>query len=70
MSTHNISFHGEIRKIFTGYPPLTRPIIYIRYKKLYVLCWPHITDFISSRSVFQQTYSKNKTGTKQLQVHK
>ena len=24
MSTHNICFHGEIRKIFTGYPPLSR----------------------------------------------
>ena len=26
MSTHNICFHGEIRKIFTGYPPLSRPM--------------------------------------------
>ena len=25
MSTHNICFHGEIRKISTGYPPLSRP---------------------------------------------
>ena len=24
MSTHNICFRGEIRKIFTGYPPLSR----------------------------------------------
>ena len=24
MSTHNICFHGEIRKIFIGYPPLSR----------------------------------------------
>ena len=23
---HNICFHGEIRKIFTGYPPLSRPM--------------------------------------------
>ena len=27
MSTHNICFRGEIRKIFTGYPPLSRPMI-------------------------------------------
>ena len=26
VSTHNISFHGEIRQIFTGYPPLSRPM--------------------------------------------
>ena len=26
MNTHNICFHGEIRKIFTGYPPLSRPM--------------------------------------------
>ena len=26
MSTHNICFHGEIRRIFTGYPPLSRPV--------------------------------------------
>ena len=26
MSTHNICFHAEIRKIFTGYLPLSRPI--------------------------------------------
>ena len=26
MSTHNICFHGEIRKIFTRYPPLSRPM--------------------------------------------
>ena len=26
MSTHNICFHGEIRKIFTGYLPLSRPV--------------------------------------------
>ena len=29
MSTHNICFRGEIRKIFTGYPPLSRPMIYL-----------------------------------------
>ena len=28
MSTHNISFRGEIRKIFTRYPPLSRPTLY------------------------------------------
>ena len=26
MSTHNICFRREIRKIFTGYPPLSRPM--------------------------------------------
>ena len=26
MSTYNIGFCGEIRKIFTGYPPLSRPM--------------------------------------------
>ena len=26
MSTHNICFHREIRKIFTGYPLLSRPM--------------------------------------------
>ena len=26
MRTHNIHFRGEIRKIFTGYSPLSRPI--------------------------------------------
>ena len=26
MSTHNICFRGEIRKIFTRYPPLSRPM--------------------------------------------
>ena len=25
---HNICFRGEIRKIFTGYPPLSRPLWY------------------------------------------
>ena len=29
MSTHNICFRGEIRKIFTGYPPLSRPMLII-----------------------------------------
>ena len=28
MSTHNICFRGEIRKIFTGYPPLSRPMLW------------------------------------------
>ena len=27
MSTHNICFCGEIRKIFTGFSPLSRPMI-------------------------------------------
>ena len=28
MSTHNIRFREEIRKIFTGYPHLSRPMNY------------------------------------------
>ena len=31
----NISFCGEIRKIFTGYPPLSRPM------KISILLWPY-----------------------------
>ena len=27
MSTHNICFRGEIRKIFTRYPSLSRPMV-------------------------------------------
>ena len=27
MNTHNICFCGEIRKIFTGYPPLSRSVL-------------------------------------------
>ena len=26
MSTHNVCFGGELRKIFTGYTPLSRPV--------------------------------------------
>ena len=29
MSTHSICFRREIRKIFTGYPPLSRPMNHI-----------------------------------------
>ena len=28
MSTHNIYFCGEIRQIFTRYPPLSRPMVW------------------------------------------
>ena len=31
MSTHNICFCAEIRKIFTGHPPLSRPMISEKY---------------------------------------
>ena len=34
MSTHNICFHGEIRKIFTGYPPISIPMFTVFMKKL------------------------------------
>ena len=27
MSSHNICFRGQIRKIFTGYLPLSRPVL-------------------------------------------
>ena len=33
MSTHNICFLGEIRKIFTGYPPLSRHMHSFKLKK-------------------------------------
>ena len=32
MSTHNISFRGEIRKIFTGYPLLSRHMEKVRFQ--------------------------------------
>ena len=45
MSTHNICFRGEIRKIFTGYPPLSRPMFMDNLgkfsyftMKMYVVC--------------------------------
>ena len=31
MSTHNICFRGEISKIFTGYPALSRPMQYCAF---------------------------------------
>ena len=34
MSTHNICFCGEIRKIFTEYSPLSRPIVDNTLKEL------------------------------------
>ena len=33
MSTHNICFRIKIRKIFIGYPPLSRPMI--KYFEVY-----------------------------------
>ena len=33
MSTHNICFHGEIRKIITGYPLLSRPMIKVSERR-------------------------------------
>ena len=45
MSTHNICFRGEIRKIFTGYPSLTRPLlIYGRHCLFYV--FTHVFNFL------------------------
>ena len=41
MSTHNICFRGEIRKIFTGYPLLSRPMndtLQMCGMNLYILC--------------------------------
>ena len=37
MSTHNICFHGEIRKIFTGLSPLSRPM---DPSNRLIVCWP------------------------------
>ena len=37
MSTHNICFCGEIRKIFTGYPLLSRPMNIIFLHNKYIL---------------------------------
>ena len=37
-SPHNICFHGEIRKIFTGYPPLSRPM-YPAFSPAFSLSW-------------------------------
>ena len=44
MSTHNICFRGEIRKIFTGYPPLSRP--------MYGVCFITFSSFDASRRLF------------------
>ena len=49
MSTHNICFHGEIRKIFTGYPPLPRPMI--------ILCCLH--DYVQRLFFVWHCYVKN-----------
>ena len=38
MSTQNVCFHGEIRKILTCYPLLSRPMFFI-------LCWEKINLF-------------------------
>ena len=42
MSTHNICFHGEIRKIFTGYPPLSRPVFHL-LAHFHFICWDIFT---------------------------
>ena len=42
MSTHNICFRGDIRKIFTRYPPLSRPMWLLWFSfiwGLYTLCY-------------------------------
>ena len=43
MSTHNICFRGEIRKIFTGYPLLSRPISIITIE---IKCYKNMQCFI------------------------
>ena len=48
MSTHNICFRGEIRKIFTGYPPLSKPT-----------GGSHIIWFILFQNVFCGTNQKH-----------
>ena len=48
MSTHNIHFRGEIRKLFTGYSPLSRPIPSVQ-SDLDILClWTYSTVSIDS----------------------
>ena len=40
MSTHNICFHGEIRKIFTWYPPISRPMFEHQCQQYLRICAP------------------------------
>ena len=42
MNTHNACFYEEIRKIYTGYPPLSRPVIS-------VICHLHISTSLELR---------------------
>ena len=44
MSTHNICFHGEIRKIFTGYPPLSRPMNCVLLLSFQILVRSHFAQ--------------------------
>ena len=41
MSNNNICFRGEIRKIFTEYPPLSRPMtskqILIKFAQIHII---------------------------------
>ena len=55
MSTHNICFRGEIRKIYTGYPPLSRPMVDAR-RKLKLSCGGIISVFISSGVLELETF--------------
>ena len=58
MSTHNICFRGEIRKIFTGYPPLSGPMVFLLafiplkglFSYLAILHTAHILLYIQSYS--------------------
>ena len=42
MSTHNICFCREIRKIFTCYPLLSRPML-ADVQAYFSLCWVHLS---------------------------
>ena len=62
MGTHNICFHGEIRKIFTKYPFLSR-LLYTFDEDLDQLAYPHslIRFFalcLKAPCIFGYTYSE------------
>ena len=55
ISTHNICFCGEIRKIFIGYPPLSRPmgallqyILFLFFQRKYLSLHPIRTTLLES----------------------
>ena len=60
MSTHNICFCAEIRKIFTGYPPLSRSVAY--HRKSYVISHKVLSKIVADDSLnFYIFWGENKT---------